>query len=457
MKKRIIKRLTSGAVLTSLLISAMAVPACAAKDDEPYTLPKVETRSYSSMNTGGYSMDQLQDSVIEFGELEVLVQNYNTSVIGNRYTYQGIRDSYEDAESSEPAAAPAGGGYGDSDRVTDKAIKDINDKLSDYNSDKRDLQNEINKMPDGPEKTSKENQLNTIENTIITLNSQKGSLLSISELNNTMNGLTSSMGNASGMSASDVRNYYLQFTQAEATMIKSVQGLYPTYYQLSYNIDQMNANLELLEKTLEGKKLQRDLGMCTDDDVASAEVEVASMKSNISSLENQMKSIVQQICVLVGREYNENIQLGALPEIDYEYLDGIDAAYDADRAVGLNYGVRNKVNAQSNYGPGTSYSTRQADNYALAAERENVKNSVNAQYITVQNAKSALAVEQQKLESIKKTTNQAEAKYNLGMISLLEYENQKNNYVNQEVAVKTAESKLLEAVNTYQWYLKGLS
>ena len=44
----------------------------------------------------------------------------------------------------------------------------------------------------------------------------------------------------------------------------------------------------------------------------------------------------------------------------------------------------------------------------------------------------------------------------MGLMSNLEYENQKVNYISQEITVKNAELTLSDSIQTYQWYLQGL-
>ena len=271
-----------------------------------------------------------------------------------------------------------------------------------------------------------------------------------------MSDMMSSMANGSGMSSTDLKNYYLQFSQAEATLVKTAQSMYPTYYQLSYNMDQLNANLSVAEIAYQGAQVQKELGLCTDNDVADALYNVTSIKNSISSLENQMVSLKQEFCKLVGKDFNEEITFGELPEVDYEYIASIDLYQDIDKALNNNYSVKNKQNAMSNYGPGSTYETRRADLYALNAERDNVRTAMNSTYLDIQTKQTELTAAQEKLANAELQMKQIEEQYALGLISKLEYEQKKLSYVSEEIACKTAETSLLDAVNTYKWTLAGL-
>lgn len=67
-----------------------------------------------------------------------------------------------------------------------------------------------------------------------------------------------------------------------------------------------------------------------------------------------------------------------------------------------------------------------------------------------------MEIRTKKLEQMEITMQTAETKYNMGLMSNLEYENQKVNYISQEITVKNAELTLSDSIQTYQWYLQGL-
>lgn len=452
MKKSIARRVGAGVLSGFMLVNA-AFPVWADSDDGPYTVPKAEdTRT---KNTAQYSEAQLKDNVVDYGEIEFLVKYYNNTVISNRYTYNSLRNSFEDAESEGAYSSPSGG-FSDSDKASDEALEEINKGIKAYQNQIKDLNKSLNEITSEAEKQSVKNQIEVLNNTVAALNTQKASLLTVSEVNTAMSDMMSSMANGSGMTADDLRNYYLQFAEVESTLVKTAQSMYPTYYQLIYNLDQLNANLAVAETAYQGTLVQKELGMCTDNDVADALYNVTSIKSSISNLENQVVSLKQEFCKLVGKNFNDDVTFGELPEIDYEYISSINLYQDIEVALANNYTVQSKQNAIKNYGPGTSYEARNSDAFALTAERENVRTEVNKAYLDIQTAQSDLTLAKEKLANAERTMKQAEEKYNLGLISKLEYEQQKVSYVAEETACKTAESKLLDAVNAYKWYLKGL-
>ena len=85
-----------------------------------------------------------------------------------------------------------------------------------------------------------------------------------------------------------------------------------------------------------------------------------------------------------------------------------------------------------------------------------MRSTVSQQYQTILSNQNTWKLEQKKLEQMEITMQTAETKYNMGLMSNLEYENQKVNYISQEITVKNAELTLSDSIQTYQWYLQGL-
>lgn len=452
MKKQTGKRLGAGLLSTVLLANA-AFPVWADSENEPYTVPKDVSITISADKE--YSVAQLKDSLVEFDEIEYLVATYNNTVVSNDFTYISLRDAFEAAEEADTLSSPTGA-YADSDEATEQAIEIINTQIKQTNQSIRELEQQMSTMTDEAQKQAAQNQVSVLQNTVAALQTQKGSMTTVKEVNTTLSEMMSSMTNGSGMSSADLRNYYFQFSQAEATIAKTAQSMYPTYYQLIYNLEQLQANLALAETSYQGALVQQQLGMCTENDVADALYNVTSIKNSIASLENQVVVVKQEFCKLIGKSFNAEVEFGELPEVDYDYIASINVYEDIEVALNHNYTVLSKQNAMTNYGPSTAYESQQSDLFSLNAAREDVRSAVNQAYLDIQAAKSEVDMANEKLANAQRSMDLAELKYNLGLISKLEYEQQKVSYVAEEVSCKTAESKLLDAINTYKWSLRGL-
>ena len=221
-KKQTGKRLGIS-LLSGIMFMNIMVPALADNDEDgPYTIPKLQ--SYSTKSTAEYSEAQLADSLVEFGEIDFLVRHYNNTVISNRYTYNSLRDAYERAEESGSVSSPTGG-YKDADNSMDDALKQLDKGISGYQNSIRQLYAQMDSMTSEAERLAAQNQISALQNTLATLEVQRGYIQSIQEVNTTMSDMMGSMANGSGMSSSDLTNYYLQFSEVEATMVKAAQSM----------------------------------------------------------------------------------------------------------------------------------------------------------------------------------------------------------------------------------------
>lgn len=433
MKKQVGRRL-GVCVLSSLLMVNTTFPVCA------------------DLDTNGYTYEQLNDDVIEYDEIQYLVAHNNNTVISNNYTYRNLKEMVEESENSSSSPTGSSDGSGE----TEAALEIVEAQITELNKSIKELKTAIAAMTDPAQKAAAENQLQLLENTVAVLQIQQGSMTAIGEMNSGMSEMMNSMTSSAGMSDIDLRNYYLQFAQAEDTIVKTAQSMFPAYYQLMYSLKQLRANLSVAETAYEGTLVQVQYGLCSDSDVTAALYNVTSIRNNIASLENQVVSMKQEICKLIGKDYNVNITLGKLPEIDYTYIAGIELNEDIERALENSYAIRSKENTMRGYNDDTANATKKADSYSLMAAREDTRSAVKSAYLAVQSAMAEVEMAQKQLLNEESMMVLAEEKFDMGLISLMEYEQQRAKYAGQECAYKTAESKLLDAVNSYKWSVWGL-
>lgn len=441
MKKNIRKTMSAGALGALLLTAGWSMPVQAADNDVVTVL-------------AGAAEDPLKDNLIEYSEIETLVRYYNDTVLSNRYTYRNLQDMYEDADDDDGKSSPTEG-YDDGE--SEEAIAQIQTGIDGCQAQMKALTAQMNQTTDATAKAALQLQITSVTNTMATLEMQKQSMLAMLTLNNSMSDMSASISSMSGgISEEDLRGYYLQFEQIEATLIQTAQGMFPTYYQLMYSLEQLNANLAVAETAYQGAQVRQSLGMCTPNEVQEAYYNVTTIKSNITSLENQMVTLKQELCKLIGKDYNTDIVLGELPGIYDAYLNSINFEQDVEAAVSSNYTVCSKQNDMRKYDEDTSDETRAAGKFALAAAREDSRSALSQAYMNIQTQKNERAMALEKWRNAETQMLYTEASYKLGQISRLEYEQQLAGYITDESNYKIAEAKLFDAVNTYQWHMKGL-
>lgn len=380
---------------------------------------------------GKYTNEQLADNVIEFGELEILIHSNNTTVVNNQYAYKDLREARADTidlEEGLEGISPSG-----------------NIDVSDY----RQQISEYEKLASRAETQEERVRYQSLANALTTEMESKVA-------NAQFQAYVSAMSMGGSISAQQLQDYKMQFAQAEAQVLKSAQGMFPNYYQLEYSLQSLMANRELLNATYENKKIQLAAGMCTQYDVTAAKSELDALDYNITSMQSQMVTLKQELCKMIGKSYDANIAIGSVPEIDWDYVANIDLELDKEKAVKVNYAVRIQVNKKENVTPSTTATDKATVENNLAEAQEKARSQVAQQYQNIQLAISDLNLQKQKLQQMEETNKINEAKYAAGLISRFEHDSQSASYTAQDIAVKTAELTLVEAINTYKWYQQGL-
>lgn len=399
----------------------------------------------------------LLDNVIEFSEIEALVSSYNDTVISNRYTYRNLQNMLDDTDDEdEDGSSSPGGSYDDEE--SEEAIEAIESGIQAYETQIKLLKKQMNAATDEATKAALQTQITLLENTKATLVMQQQSMLVLQGLNSSMSEMTESISSmaSGGITEEDLRGYYLQFEEVEATLIKTAQGMFPAYYQLVYSLEQLNANLTVAETAYQGALVRQSLGMCTANEVQDAAYNVTTIKNNITGLENQMVTLKQELCKLIGKAYNTDITLGELPAVYEAYVEGIVFENDVNVAVDSNYKVCSKQNDMRKYDSDTSEETKAAGRFALAAAREDSRAALSQAYMDIQTQKTEVSMALDKWKNAEAQMLNTEASYMLGLLSRLEYEQQLVSYLTDKSNYKIAQAKLFDAVNTYQWHMKGL-
>ena len=91
----------------------------------------------------------------------------------------------------------------------------------------------------------------------------------------------------------------------------------------------------------------------------------------------------------------------------------------------------------------------------MAAEEAEISSSMVNLYNAVIQARNSYSTSQAAFELEQTRMDMAERKMSLGMIGKLEYLQQKMSYTAAEADVRTAELSLLQAMETYDWAVKG--
>lgn len=382
----------------------------------------------------------LYDNVIEFDEIAELVRLYNLTVDSNQHNYSDL-EKMVDKEEDGPSS-PEEESKDEESESPGASLEELTGMLLEMTL----VAEEANKKGDKATEAMANGVIQSLTTSISSLSMQEATLSSLSKMSSASGG---------GLSSSQLATYNWQFKQVEDQIVMSAQGLFPAYYQIEYNLKQLESNKSLLETSLKMTELRSKLGMATSLDLLEANENIAGLNNTIQSLKNQQTKLKQELCKIIGRDYDSNIQLGKLPELDWSYIEGMN--FDKDKVNGFkkNYSLQIKQNEVNQIGPGSD-TNHQVVRNDFENEKQTYYSKLAQQYQIVQEKKAELEAEKRKLEIEEAKTTVIEKRYELGMLSKFEYQSQMQNYNTQETTVKTAESTLGDAVNSYKWMLNGL-
>lgn len=341
----------------------------------------------------------LQDNVLEYGEIADLIHEYNVTVQNNAYEYNEF-------------------------------VKDYGRTKEDTAAAYRDLANELLSSRSGDDSAS--------------------AMISDMQLELQAKNLREQADD----NIEDSQIYYLQYSMAEDNLVLSAQSKYISYFTGQIELESAKEQLKILENAYSLALVQRAAGTVTDTDVLDAQEAVLTQEKTISQLEQEIENTRQSLIVMLGWKESDAPQIEELPEFDFSLLDAIDLESDKQKALENNYTLkinqRKLENAQEEENKKNMQTTIEGNERQIAASVSSAWASLQTAKLSYDQAAADLAAEERNME-------QTACKWNAGMITQYEYEDQQSALVQKQLAVETAKLNLMDTYETYQWNVNGLA
>ena len=225
------------------------------------------------------------------------------------------------------------------------------------------------------------------------------------------------------------------------------------YKQLLLNEESLESGLTLLNAVYQSTQNQAANGLATQSQVLSARQQLESTQATKLTLTANEQKLRQTLCTMLGWKYDAVPEIRDVPAADLARIDGMNPEKDKQAAQDNNFTIRYNVLDLDNKDAGSvEYQNLQR---TIKQEKEEVSSSLVNLYNDVlqkrnelQTAKAAYELEKTKMET-------ADRKWQLGTIGRLEYMQQQNALKTKEIAVKTGDLALFQAMETYDWAVKG--
>ena len=381
---------------------------------------------------------RLQDNTMEYDELSLLVEEYNPN-------YQNEQASYNDTKNDDDAAEIRKDAKNSADDMYDSA-EDLRDQAEDLSDQADDLSDQAEAAREAG-------------NVALAAQLQAGAasymagyapLMSAAAMTQN-SALKSDISADSSYVDSDMRK--IKHIKNQKGIVVSTQNLFNSYNQLRVNADLIQKNVEVMEAAANAVQTQASIGMATQADVLKAQKNLQSIKSTQTETLSSLETLRQNLCMMTGWSYNAQPEIKEVPQADLAAIDQINLEADRQKALENNYDLQYSRRALNNMQENSTDKKNQERTVknleqSISASMTNLYNDIQQKKIAWQLAQAELATEQQSMSA-------TETKRGLGMVSDLEYLQAQSSFLGKQIAERTANMALFQAVETYNWVVNG--
>lgn len=381
---------------------------------------------------------KLQDNTMEYDELGLLVEEYNPN-------YQNEQASYNDTKNDDDAAEIRKDAKNSADDMYDSA-EDLRDQAEDLSDQADDLSDQAEAAREAG-------------NVALAAQLQAGAasymagyapLMSAAAMTQN-SALKSDISADSSYVDSDMRK--IQHIKNQKGIVVSTQNLFNSYNQLRVNADLIQKNVEVMEAVANAAQTQASIGMATQADVLKAQKNLQSIKSTQTETLSSLETLRQNLCMMTGWSYDAQPEIKEVPQVDLAAIDQINLEADRQKALENNYDLQYSKRALNNMQENSTDKKNQERTVknleqSISASMTNLYNDIQQKKIAWQLAQAELATEQQSMSAV-------ETKRGLGMVSDLEYLQAQSSFLGKQIAERTANMALFQAVETYNWAVNG--
>lgn len=341
---------------------------------------------------------RLQDNVLEYDEIPLLVHEYNTKLVDARETMA-------------------------------EAVKDLQDNVDELRSHQK-------KMEDLQDKAKRDGDVDSIKE-------YAASAIGLKMIANGMDGVRQelsgtrstirSMQKTEDQMADSARKLMIIYDSArrqKATLNQVVQA-YDAQYELAVN------------------KLAQDLG--TETEVYAAQVNQLSAKSNLEALESSLLSLKPTLCFLTGWPEDGDPEIGEVPPLELTDLSEINLEDDTRKAIGNNPKLqeqRRSAEGKTNDGVARRLAAIEEGEQKLTIEMKRLYDDIFIK-------KTAYEAAQLGLQGAEKTRDYNERMFQQGMISKSQNLAMQIAYYQKKTAFDSADLGLRQAILTYNAAVRG--
>ena len=363
---------------------------------------------------------RLRDNVMEYDELEMLVEEYNPSYLNNLA-------SYRDTKSDDDAKA-----------IRDKKYENAQDAYS-AAEDLRDQAESIMAMIDAGYTMGMPSLGSAYAGLIAGANMSEQNALKLEQ--------------AADASYEDSETKRLNYINSQKGLIVQTQALFASYHQVKASLAVLEKNVELAKIGVGTVERQLGLGMATQADLLNAQKSCRSLESTYTQTQASLETVRQQLCMMTGWKYNDQPEIREVPAADMTRISQMNLENDIPAALEQNYSLKANKRSFKNMSSGSADWKNMER--TIANQEETIRSGMKNLYNDVLLKQIALQLAQTALDTEAKAMSTANTKFQLNMISKTELLQKEASYAGKQADLEVANINLQQAINTYDWALKG--
>ena len=366
---------------------------------------------------------RLRDNVMEYDELPMLVEEYNPTYLNNQTSYRDNRTR---------------------DNAREMRDKQLDNAAENLRSQAEDMRDQAEALLGDPYMAA------GMSSALPSMASAYSGLMSAAAMTEQGALRTEQSAKASYV---DSEMESLDYQNNQKALIVQTQGLFASYNLTRKSVAAIAKNIELSQASLGALERQVQIGMATQAELLNARQALQAAQSTFTQTQATLESLRQQLCMMTGWQYNDQPEIQDLPRANQARIDAMNPDADSQAALENNLKLKYNRRALSNMSDGSADKknmerTIQNQEETIRANVRNLYNDALQKRIALQLAEAALAAENTSM-------NAANTKYQLGMISNLEYIQAQSSLLGKQIELETADMNLQQAIETYEWALKG--
>ncbi|MDO5140521.1 MAG: TolC family protein [Eubacteriales bacterium] len=252
----------------------------------------------------------------------------------------------------------------------------------------------------------------------------------------------------------DSETYKLGYDKTEAQLVKTAKALMVSYWSQYYTLQTLKDDITSAENDLSSVILKISAGSATESQKLTAEQKLQSARASLNTAEAKLASTKEELCLMLGWGYGEEVNIGSLPEITRETVDAIDLNADIETAKANNYTLRSTEKQLAN-------ARTEAVISELTVTRDtavkNIEADITDLYSALCQSLTSLESASDSLSSSAASLAAARRKSEAGMMTAKDLASAESSYRSAETNLKTKQCSLVNAYINYKAAVDGLA